>query len=586
MEITGERFISDDLWGTKSESEHRHRYRAIKEFMAGKIVLDAACGSGYGSCILAEYAESVEGIDVSAEAINFCREMYSKSNLNFSTMSVTDIQFPSNSFDVVVSFETLEHISEKDQKIFLKEIRRVLRPDGVLIMSSPNRAVLSDIVNWNWDNEYHVCELSENEFKNLLDQHFEEVSLYGQNIVGTSWIFSDELNQVEKMISSSHFTSPFPSEYIIAVCSDSPVDERFFPSVYIPNIQQYYRETYLPFTFSCLYLDEGLGFVESSKLTSFVDFTGRGNFEVSFSFPRKNISKVRFDLCEKPCKISSLDISSNIKCEVSGGNYFDFQDDIYCFLTLDPFLFFDLEKSEQENVKITISGHIGIPTYKDYLKIEENQKKMLEQQNLLETENEMQNENISVLKKENEMQNQNISVLKKENEMQNENISALKKENEIQNENMSALKKENEIQKDQVLTMETENQIAQAKINEFSRQLAQLRVSAFEMERAIFHEKSQLILQENSFQNEIYQIKEKCENLSIALEQNSHHNEQLCVSLEHSNNHNQQLIAALEHSNSQNEQLSYQLSGILSTKSYRIMNPLRKMRRVIGRIFK
>lgn len=110
-----ERLISYSDLDYQIENEHKHRYRTAAKFVKNKRVLDAACGSGYGSAILAESAASVVGVDHSAAVIDYCKRTYKKENLSYVQMSVSALEFPENSFDIVVSFETIEHLTHQDQ---------------------------------------------------------------------------------------------------------------------------------------------------------------------------------------------------------------------------------------------------------------------------------------------------------------------------------------------------------------------------------------------------------------------------------------------------------------------------------------
>ena len=119
--------------------EHVARYRFAKDFVRGKRVLDIACGEGYGAAALAKAgAASVVGIDVSPDVCEHARRKY---GLDARTGDAQAIPLPDRSIDVVVSFETIEHVD--DPAAFCAECARVLVPDGTLIVSTPNRPVYS-----------------------------------------------------------------------------------------------------------------------------------------------------------------------------------------------------------------------------------------------------------------------------------------------------------------------------------------------------------------------------------------------------------------------------------------------------------
>ena len=121
IEYSGERFLPEECKG-EIAIEHFQRYQVAKLFAEGKVILDAACGEGYGSSVLAEVAETVVGLDVDANTINFANSKYAKNNLTYMIGNVTSLPFPDHVFDLVVSFETLEHIGAADQQLFMKEI--------------------------------------------------------------------------------------------------------------------------------------------------------------------------------------------------------------------------------------------------------------------------------------------------------------------------------------------------------------------------------------------------------------------------------------------------------------------------------
>jgi len=143
LPFTGERFVP----GVPGEIafEHWHRYAFAARLVAGRRVLDAACGEGYGSALLARSAAQVTGVDVDAATVEHARERYpGRKNLQFDQGSVAALGLKDASVDAIVSFETIEHLAQQDQPRMLTEFARLLAPGGILILSSPNRPQYSE----------------------------------------------------------------------------------------------------------------------------------------------------------------------------------------------------------------------------------------------------------------------------------------------------------------------------------------------------------------------------------------------------------------------------------------------------------
>jgi len=176
IDFTGERFTPEcerEIW-----YEHYHRYAFAKRLVANKRVLDVASGEGYGSHILAQYAQSVIGVDIDKTSVEHANKKYQYNNLQYIQSSCVNMPIDDASIDVVVSFETLEHLAE--QKEMLAEIDRVLKPDGLLVISTPDKKHYSDATGFS--NEYHVKELYQHEFKALLDCHWSQQAWYAQSL--------------------------------------------------------------------------------------------------------------------------------------------------------------------------------------------------------------------------------------------------------------------------------------------------------------------------------------------------------------------------------------------------------------------
>jgi GT2 family glycosyltransferase/SAM-dependent methyltransferase/glycosyltransferase involved in cell wall biosynthesis len=168
------------------EIEHYHRYLLAREFCRDLDVLDVASGEGYGTALLAQVAKSAVGIEVDAEVVTAACSEFQRSNLRYEQGDARNIPLPDASIDVAVSFETLEHFTEQDR--FLSELRRVLRPNGLLIISTPDRDIYSPVNTP--PNPYHAHELSRAEFEAALARHFSHVSLASQRAILGSVIIS------------------------------------------------------------------------------------------------------------------------------------------------------------------------------------------------------------------------------------------------------------------------------------------------------------------------------------------------------------------------------------------------------------
>ena len=181
----GERYLPE-FEGT-IELEHLHRYQLARTLTSGRDVLDIACGEGYGSDILAATAKSVVGVDISPDAVAHARSHYRDPRIFFRVGSATDIPIPDASVDMVVSFETIEHLVDHDR--MMQELRRVLRPNGILLISSPNKLEYSDKPGY--ANRFHLRELYTEEFVALVDRYFAKTKRYGQKLSAASLIAHD-----------------------------------------------------------------------------------------------------------------------------------------------------------------------------------------------------------------------------------------------------------------------------------------------------------------------------------------------------------------------------------------------------------
>lgn len=226
LNFSGERFTTA-MTGSV-EQEHRHRYLFALNYCAGKRILDIASGEGYGSAMLATVAEHVTGVDISPEAIAHAKQVYAADNLTYLQGSATDIPLPDQSVDVVVSFETIEHFHDHER--FLQEVRRVMRPNGLFIISSPNKEVYSESPDNH--NEFHVRELTKSEFEELIGGLFKYKRSFRQKATAASLLLPDFDADVSQFTSfllreggefQELFGGLIRDVYSLIVASDAPI---------------------------------------------------------------------------------------------------------------------------------------------------------------------------------------------------------------------------------------------------------------------------------------------------------------------------------------------------------------------------
>jgi SAM-dependent methyltransferase len=200
-------------------------------------VLDAACGEGYGSWLLAGAATDVVGVDIDDASIAHAAGRYSaRTNLRFVSASCDALPLDDASVDRVISFETIEHLSS--QTATLAEFRRVLAPEGALILSSPNKPVYSR--EGGEDNHFHVRELDRDELATMLDASFPQQHWYGQRALAHSFLWRDDgtaprgaelLALVDDRAEVRNV--PAPAMYFVVVCGAANAALPVFPALSI-----------------------------------------------------------------------------------------------------------------------------------------------------------------------------------------------------------------------------------------------------------------------------------------------------------------------------------------------------------------
>jgi len=182
--------------------EHINRYYFALSFVKDKVVLDVACGSGYGTNILSQKAKKIFGVDIDSETINYAERHYKKDNCNFINSKIEELKIDEK-VDVIVSFETIEHIN--DEEAYFKTVKSVLDKDGIFIVSTP----VADTDGISRMNQYHINEYTVERFTSTLKKRFKDVIIYRQ----------DEMNKGAIAIDDGQMLDAKPDiTYMIAVC--------------------------------------------------------------------------------------------------------------------------------------------------------------------------------------------------------------------------------------------------------------------------------------------------------------------------------------------------------------------------------
>ncbi|MGI8632952.1 MAG: class I SAM-dependent methyltransferase [Solirubrobacterales bacterium] len=181
LDATGERLVPARQRGELVHAEHLVRYRLAAQLVTGLTVLDAACGEGYGTRMLADAgAQRVVGVDVDPAAVAHVAEHH---EMEAVTADIGTLPFDDDTFDLVVSFETIEHV--EDPEAALAEFARVLRPEGSLVISTPNAD------EYLVDNDFHVREFTHDEFVSMLERRFGRPRLLFQQNYLTSAVLDE-----------------------------------------------------------------------------------------------------------------------------------------------------------------------------------------------------------------------------------------------------------------------------------------------------------------------------------------------------------------------------------------------------------
>jgi SAM-dependent methyltransferase len=217
LELTGERTLPD----VPAENYWYRRHLAVYEWIAarvgGAVVLDMACGEGYGSAVLAGSAASVLGVDGNPEAHEHARLKYTRPGLSFAWGAVETFGEP-GSFDAVVFLQTIEHVA--DPSAVLSHFARILRPGGVAYVSTPNVLTLAPPGTAKSDNPWHLREYRVEEFTRLCQGVFPHVEMLGLFHARKLWLHERALrlgwDRVHRRLG---ITQPFYDRFTPAIAS-------------------------------------------------------------------------------------------------------------------------------------------------------------------------------------------------------------------------------------------------------------------------------------------------------------------------------------------------------------------------------
>lgn len=176
LELTGERTLPDlpeeNYWFRR----HLVVYDWIAERVAGRRVVDMACGEGYGTEVLARSAAHVTGVDANPEAFEHAKAKYAGERVEI-VRDLIESYRPPEKVDVVSFLQTIEHV--QDPVAVLRHFASLLTPGGEVFVSTPNLLTLAAEGAEKSDNPWHVKEYKPHEFRELCQEVFTEVEIYG-----------------------------------------------------------------------------------------------------------------------------------------------------------------------------------------------------------------------------------------------------------------------------------------------------------------------------------------------------------------------------------------------------------------------
>lgn len=234
MEFTGERLVPEGS-DPDLRNEHIARYCFAEPLVAGKRVLDAGCGVGYGAARLALAGGAAVGLDNSAEAVR--QACADHQHVPFVVGDCASMPFPAASFDLVVAFEVIEHLAR--QSDLLSEAARVLAPEGLLVVSTPNRAYYRAA--GEEPNPFHHRELDHGEFRAALFAQFAHVEVYLENHSPAVSFTAGSREAGRARFDGTRDADPTHANFFVAICSMQPF-ESLPDFAYVPDSGNVLRE--------------------------------------------------------------------------------------------------------------------------------------------------------------------------------------------------------------------------------------------------------------------------------------------------------------------------------------------------------
>ena len=253
LDMDGERYLPwmPIEWGA-IHHDHLGRYYFVMQFAKGGVILDIASGEGYGAALLAQGASKVVGVDVALEAVEFAKAKYQRNNLEYKQGDGCNIPIDGYEvFDVISSFETLEHLKEFEQILLINEFDRLIKNEGLLIISTPNYEYTHNVLKYS--NPHHKKELTLKEFDRLLSTKFPYRIFLGQRCYFTNQIaeLGIEMGEYKETVLTTgnecyvetSVDSKIPQNYI-CIASKKEISEKIASTLLFDINDSYFSKLY------------------------------------------------------------------------------------------------------------------------------------------------------------------------------------------------------------------------------------------------------------------------------------------------------------------------------------------------------